>query len=102
MQEIAIKTKEKNNFKSSKEKYDIGQIFEKKFPMSPAVWRTTKPNLKPTPVKVTTPTIIPTQTAAAPTAKVFLAPDAKHPQRSGKLSLFFGFKNPITTHEIIP
>ena len=30
IQEIAIKTNEKNNLKSSNEKNDIGQIFEKK------------------------------------------------------------------------
>ena len=89
IQEIAIKTKEKNNLKSSNEKKDIGQMFEKKLLISPAVWITTKPNLKPTPVKVTTPTMIPTQIAAAPTAKVFLAPDAKQFQRSFKLNLSF-------------
>ena len=68
MQEIAIKTREKNSLKSSNEKNEIGQILEKKLLISPAVWITTKPNLKPTPVKVTTPTIIPTPIAAAPTA----------------------------------
>ena len=65
IQEIAININEKNSFSCSKVKYEIGQIFEKKFPMSLAVCNTTKPNLKPTPVNVTTPTIIPTQVAAA-------------------------------------
>ena len=37
IQEIAIKTKEKNNLKSSNEKKDIGQMFEKKLLISPAV-----------------------------------------------------------------
>ena len=36
MQEIAIKTKEKNNLKSSNEKKDIGHILEKKLLISPA------------------------------------------------------------------
>ena len=60
---------------------------------------TTNPNLKPTPVNVTTPTIIPTQIAAAPTAKVFFAPDAKQFQRSLTLSLLVGFIKPIVIHE---
>ena len=46
--------------------------------MSPAVWITTYPNRNPTPVSVTTPTIIPIAAAAAPTAKVFFAPCDKH------------------------
>ena len=96
IQEIAIKTKEKNNLKSSNEKKEIGQIFEKKLPISPAVRITTNPSLNPTPVRVTTPTIIPTQTAAAPTAKVFLAPAAKQNHRSFILSRLFGLIKPIT------
>ena len=69
--------------------------------MSPAVWITTNPNLNPTPVNVTTPTIIPIAAAAAPTAKVFLAPWDKHLIRSLIVSLFVFFIKPIKTHAII-
>ena len=69
--------------------------------MSPAVWITTYPNRNPTPVSVTTPTIIPIAAAAAPTAKVFFAPCDKHWTRSLIVSLFVFFTKPINTHAII-
>ena len=59
-----------------------GIKFRKKPPISPAVWITTYPNLKPTPVNVTTPTIIPIEAAAAPTARVFFAPTERHSSKS--------------------
>ena len=46
--------------------------------------------------------MIPTQIAAAPPAKVFLAPDAKQFQRSLKLNLSLGLIKPIVIHEMIP
>ena len=46
-------------------------------------------------------TIIPTQIAAAPTARVFFAPEAKQLNKSFKVSLFLGFNIPTTTHDII-
>ena len=102
MHDIAINIREKNNVRSWRVKKLNGKKFKKKPPISPAVWITTYPNLKPTPVNVTTPTIIPIEVAAAPTAKVFFAPLARHSNKSLKVSLFFFLINPMTTQAIIP
>ena len=102
IQEKAINNNEKKSVKSSIVSKLNGIKFRKKLPMSPAVWITTYPNLNPTPVNVTTPTIIPIEVAAAPTAKVFFAPLARHSSKSLRVSLFFFLINPMTTQAMIP
>ena len=47
-------------------------------------------------------TVATADVVAAPTAKVFFAPDDSAPQRSGIVNRWVGFRKPTTTQAMIP
>src|SRR3546814_6731251 len=94
MQTIPVMTSVKSSVSPCGEAHAAGTTVPIQPAISAAVDVTMKDSLKPTPVRVTTPTTMPTVAAAAPTARAYLAPSRRLAAISSMDSRLRGLSSP--------